>query len=49
MKEVKVDTAIAAFKLIEILFHLGKINQETYTNIAQHKHLYISQNDKNHV
>ena len=49
MKEVKIDNATAAFKLIEILFQLGKINQETYTNIAQHKHLYISQKDKNHV
>ncbi len=43
MNEIKIDKTEAALKLIEILLEKGMINQATYTNIAKHTNLHISQ------
>lgn len=49
MNKIEIDNKDAAFKMIEILFQQGKINQATYSNILQHKNLYISQIEKKEV
>ena len=46
---MEIDKYDAAFKIIEILFQHGEINQATYSNILQHKKLHISQTEKNVV
>lgn len=49
MTKIDIDKNDAAFKMIEILFQQGKINQATYSNILQHKNLYISQIEQKDV
>ena len=49
MIKIEIDKIDAAFKMVEILFQQGKINQATYSNILQHKNLYISQFEKKDV
>ena len=49
MNKIEIDRNDTAFKMIEILFQQGKINQATYSNILQHKNLYISQLEKKDV
>ena len=49
MTKIDIDKYDAAFKMIEILFQQGKINQATYGNILQHKNLYISQIEQKDV
>lgn len=43
MTEIRIDSYIAALKLIEILLEKGMINQATYTNILKHSNSHISQ------
>ena len=49
MIKIEIDKIDAAFKMIEILFQQRKINQVTYSNILQHKNLYISQIEQKDV
>lgn len=49
MTKMDIDKNDAAFKMIDILFQQGKINQATYSNILQHKNLYISQIEQKDV
>jgi hypothetical protein len=43
MNEIKIDSYMAALKLIEILLEKGIINQATYTNIMKHADSHNSQ------
>ena len=49
MTKIDIDKTDAAFKMIESLFQQGKVNQATYSNILQHKNLYISQIEQKDV
>lgn len=49
MDMMKIDVKNVAFKMIEVLYQMGEINHTTYSNILQHKNLYISQIEKNEV